>query len=297
MGDSTRWDGFRLRPGDIVVSTPAKCGTTWMQMICALLVFQKPDLPEDLSTLSPWLDMRTRPVEEVLADLDGQTHRRFIKTHTPLDGIPYDESVTYICVGRDPRDVALSRLHHQANHNFAALQDALDDVARLEGGEPAERHPDHASTTLIEQFWAWVDQPTPPTESASTLWRTLHHLQTFWAVRDRPNIVLLHYADLRADLEGQMRALAARLGIDVAEEDWPVLVEAATLESMRQHADQLTPHAAQGFFLDNQRFFRRGTTGEWREMLDAQDLDRYHRRVAELAPPDLATWVHHAESS
>ena len=86
--DSSRWDGFELRPGDIIISTPPKCGTTWTQMICALLVLQEPELPLPLDTLSPWIDMVTRARKEVFADLAAQTHRRFIKTHTPLDGIP-----------------------------------------------------------------------------------------------------------------------------------------------------------------------------------------------------------------
>ena len=34
--DSARWEGFTFRGDDIVISTPAKCGTTWTQMICAL---------------------------------------------------------------------------------------------------------------------------------------------------------------------------------------------------------------------------------------------------------------------
>ena len=108
MYDSNRWDGFELRPGDIIISTPPKCGTTWTQMICALLILQEPELPLPLDTLSPWIDMVTRARTDVFADLEAQTHRRFIKTHTPLDGIPNDPTVTYICVGRDPRDVGLS---------------------------------------------------------------------------------------------------------------------------------------------------------------------------------------------
>src|SRR5207247_3619830 len=102
MYDSNRWDGFELRPGDVIISTPPKCGTTWTQMICALLVLQEPELPLPLDTLSPWIDMVTRARAEVFADLAAQTNRRFIKTHTPLDGIPNDPTVTYICVGRDP---------------------------------------------------------------------------------------------------------------------------------------------------------------------------------------------------
>src|SRR3954468_1989728 len=85
--DSSRWDAMTLRDGDIIISTPAKCGTTWLQMICALLVFQTTDLPADLSTLSPWLDMRTAPVDEVVRVLAAQRHRRFIKSHTPFDGL------------------------------------------------------------------------------------------------------------------------------------------------------------------------------------------------------------------
>ena len=43
--DSGRWHGFEFRPGDIVISTRSKSGTTWMQMICLLLIFETPELP------------------------------------------------------------------------------------------------------------------------------------------------------------------------------------------------------------------------------------------------------------
>ena len=121
MYDSSRWDGFELRPGDIIISTPPKCGTTWTQMICALLILQEPELPLPLDTLSPWIDMVTRARTEVFADLEAQTHRRFIKTHTPLDGIPSDPAVTYICAGRDPRDVGLSMDRHIGNTDIGAF--------------------------------------------------------------------------------------------------------------------------------------------------------------------------------
>ncbi|HEX4904477.1 MAG TPA: hypothetical protein VFU93_03425, partial [Acidimicrobiales bacterium] len=59
MSDSARWDGFELREGDIIIDTPVKSGTTWMQMCVALLIFQTPDLPKPMAELSPWLDMLT----------------------------------------------------------------------------------------------------------------------------------------------------------------------------------------------------------------------------------------------
>lgn len=113
--DSARWLDFSYRPGDIVISTRSKHGTTWMQMICALLIFQSSDLPGPLSRLSPWLDWLAPPHDEVLARLESQRHRRFIKTHTPLDGIPLDPRARYIVVARHPLDAAVS-LYHQGDN-------------------------------------------------------------------------------------------------------------------------------------------------------------------------------------
>src|ERR671913_125348 len=118
VSDSGRWEGFVFRPGDIVISTPAKCGTTWTQMLCALLIFDGPAFPVPLDAVSPWLDMCNRPLAEVTTDLAAQTHRRVIKTHTPLDGLPWHAEVTYLVVGRDPRDVAISFEHHVANADW-----------------------------------------------------------------------------------------------------------------------------------------------------------------------------------
>ena len=114
--DSTRWDYFRHRPGDIVISTSYKAGTTWMQSIIGQLLYPQGDLPAPAQVLSPWLDQRTYPLELVLGGLAAQTGRRFIKTHLPLDGLPWQADVHYVVVGRDARDVFMSLLNHWGNH-------------------------------------------------------------------------------------------------------------------------------------------------------------------------------------
>lgn len=294
ISDSSRWEGFEFRPDDIVISTAPKCGTTWMQMICALLVFQTTTFDTSLDLISPWLDMLTRECDDVFADLAAQTHRRFIKTHTPLDGLPFEPSVTYIVVGRDPRDVALSWDNHMANMNFERLLGAravavgLDDLAELFPNGPPE-HPD----SEIERFWLWVDNPTPPSESGTGgLISMMNHLTTFWSVRDEPNVALFHYDDLKTDLEGQMRRLAAQLAISVPEDLWPELVDAATFERMRAGADRIAPDTTHAIWEDNQQFFHSGVSGQWRALLDDECLRRYYERVAELAEPDLVRWLH-----
>lgn len=296
--DSTRWEGFRLRPGDIVISTPPKCGTTWTQRICALLILQTPHLEKPLTTYSPWIDILTTPIAEVLGDLEAQTHRRFIKTHTPFDGIPCDERVTYLSVGRDPRDVALSWYGHLENTDFESVlvrREAVvgnDDIANL-----PEQGPPVLPDTDRERFWLWVDDPTPATESPCSLVATLHHLGSFWKERHRPNVVMLHYSDLKADLEGEMRRLAARLGIDVPESRWPDLVKAATFDEMKREADKTAPGVTEELWQDNSRFFRSGALGEWEALLEPGDDARYDARVRELAgvgPDDeqFAAWAH-----
>jgi hypothetical protein len=138
-----------------------------------------------------------------------------------------------------------------------------------------------------------VDDAEAPTETASSLLRTLRHLGSFWAVRHEPAVVLLHYDDLTADLEGEMRALARRLGIEVHEGAWPALVEAAGFDSMRSRAEALAPSSfGRTLWRDPEQFFRAGTSGQWRDLLDEADLDRYRRRVRALVDPDLARWAH-----
>lgn len=290
--DSGRWQGFTLRPDDIIISTPSKSGTTWVQMICALLILQRPVLTKPLSTLSPWLDMLSKARRDVVAELEAQAHRRFIKTHTPLDGLPLDISVTYICMGRDPRDVALSMDNHMANLRFDRFLAARAAAAAIDGIALDPASPPAPSVDgLRERFWAWIDNDAPPTDLSSSLRRTLHHLQTFWDAPPDLNVVMLHYDDLRTDLDGQMRLLAHRLGIAVPD-NWPELVRAATFRRMRARADVIAPYADARFWEDNSRFFNRGTSGQWRDLLDAADLERYRARVAAVGKAAVVEWVH-----
>ena len=281
--DSARWAGFRFRAGDIVISTRSKSGTTWLQMICALLIFQTPDLPAPLAELSPWLDWLIAPRDEVHARLDAQRHRRFIKTHTPLDGIPLDARATYVVTARHPLDMAVSLYHHSANIDRALLR-------RLTGQpEPADGPAPRPS--LREWLLRWIGAVVGPRDELDSLPGVMLHLTDAWARRAWRGMVLVHYDDLSADLEGEMRRLAALLGIAVPEQTWPALVAAATFDRMRARADRLVP-APPGFLIDNAAFFRRGSSGSGRELLTGGELARYHAYAAQMAPAELLGWLH-----
>src|SRR5688572_5506461 len=123
--DSRRWEKYRPRAGDIIVATYPKCGTTWMQRIVSLLIYQTTE-PVPVSRISPWLDRRFPvPLEEVIASLEAQTQRRAIKSHLPFDGLPIHDEVYYIHVARDGRDACMSFHNHGTGFRPEILE-ALD---------------------------------------------------------------------------------------------------------------------------------------------------------------------------
>jgi aryl sulfotransferase len=281
VDDNRRWARFPFRDGDIVISTRSKSGTTWMQMICALLVFQTPDLPAPLAELSPWLDHAVEPLPVVLARLEGQQHRRIIKSHTPLDGLlPLDPRATYVVVVRHPLDMAVSLYHQGSNMNRARVADLTGVV------EPKRTERPDLHAWLID----WVERDVTPQQSLDSLPGTIHHLVDAWH-RPGDRVVLVHYDDLLADLPGKMKWLAARLGIEVPADRWPELVAAARFDAMRQRAALLAPDRL-GVLKDPNRFFRAGRSGAGRDVLDPAELGRYEQRVAALAPPEIVGWLH-----
>lgn len=292
IADSGRWDGFVHRQGDIVISAPSKSGTTWMQMLVALLVFDGPQLPAPLTELSPWLDMNLAPLEEVHQQLDAQDHRRFIKTHVPLDGLPLDDRVTYLVVGRDPRDVWLSMERHidnlQREHmrqlRVAAVGD--QDLAELDRLEL----PDDPS----EWFRFQLEMDRGRNHTISHLAHVLHHLRTAWDRRDQPNVALFHYADLHDDLVREISRLAEILDIEMVEDRLAELADEASLSTMRARADDVAPESTRSLWKDPQRFFHSGRVGGWQTRLSTEDLRYYDRRVDELIDDDhkFARWVH-----
>lgn len=285
--DSARWLSFPFRPGDIVISSRRRTGTTWMQMICALLIFGRPELPAPLWHLSPWLDHAIIPRDVVYSQLAAQPHRRFIKTHTPLAGIPVDPRVTYIVIARHPLDMFVSLRHQHDNMDHARLWELT--------GQATPDRPGEAGESLHDSMIRWIEGNGDPGAYPESLPGVMWHLSDAWARRTDPNVLLVHYEDLSEDLEGQMRGIAWRLGIPIREQAWPVLAQAATFGRMRERSDHLIP-ASPGIFRDTSTFFYQGTSGAGRAILSDDEMAAYYERSAELAPPDMLQWLHSPRS-
>jgi hypothetical protein len=283
--DSARWDDFVFRDDDIIIATPAKCGTTWTQRIVSLLVFDAVELPQPLAHVSPWLDMLTRPLDDVVAELEAQTHRRFIKTHLPFDALPFDERITYLTIGRDPRDVAISRRNHADNMDIERVVEEVKAVVRDE-----ELPSESAWEPKADWFREWTDADA--FAGPSNLGSLLRQIGSYWRERHRPNVVLLHYNDLQRDLVGQMEQLAARLGIERTRARLEELAPAARFDTMKAEANAVAPNADQTFWRNTSDFFFNGTSGQWRDLVSAEDLAHYEQRLHELVDDEFAHWLH-----
>ncbi len=272
--DSTRWDSYEHRPGDIVICTPPKCGTTWVQTIVGSLLFPDGDLPGPVMVLSPWLDSNFRPIDEVLATLEGQEHRRWIKSHLPAEALPFYETASYVCVFRDGRDAFMSWLNHMASFR-PEVTDRLNAQAADRGWPQVDR----TDRDLHEQFAEWLALPIP-----------VMMLAGWWARRHLPNVLLVHYNDLKADLDGEMRRIAGFLDVAIDSGTWPAQVERCTFASMQARAEEIGPFE-EHFVGGGNSFLHRGVNGRWHEVLTDEEVAAYQEVVAQILDPEAGAWL------
>ncbi len=256
-----------------------------MQGIVKHLVFINQDVPP-LGDLSPWLDRRGTPIEEVLAALERQTHRRFIKTHLALDGLPYFPQVKYIVVARDARDVFMSLWNHYSNYTaeqYANLNETPGQV-----GPPLPHAPDD-----LHEFWQeWMTRGWFPWESEGyPFWGNLHHTQTWWAFRHLENLLFVHFADLSRDLRGEIRRIAAFLDVSVSDGALDRIVQGVSLEEMRNEAQRTDAGLVKSFKGGAETFFFKGVNGRWKEVLSGRELELYERKAGDLLTPVAREWL------
>jgi aryl sulfotransferase len=178
--DSTIWNDLQFRDDDIVITTYAKAGTTWMQQIIAQLLFDgDPDLA--VAEMSPWMDLRVPPKQVKLPLVEAQRHRRFLKTHLPVDALRFSPQAKYIYLGRDGRDVVWSMYNHHVNAN-QSWYDALNNTPGRTG-PPIERPPDD-----ILQYWKdWVGADGHP------FWPFWENVRSWWEIQNLPNVLLVDF--------------------------------------------------------------------------------------------------------
>lgn len=276
--DSTIWNDFQFRDDDIIISTYAKSGTTWVQQIISQLIFGGEEgLP--VAEMSPWLDLRVPPKAVKLPEVEKQTHRRFLKTHLPVDALVFSPKAKYVYIARDGRDVVWSMYNHHANANSFWYEALNDTPGRV--GPPIEPPPD----SVLTYFREWLSNDGHP------FWPFWENIRTWWEIRDLPNVLMLHFAELKADMPAQILRIADYLEIEIEDSSWPEIIEHCSFDYMKANATASVPLG--GAFWDGgaTTFVHRGTNGRWRDILTEEDCRAYEAAALNELGRDCANWL------
>lgn len=276
--DSTIWNDLNFRDDDIVIATYGKAGTTWTQQIVAQLLFNgDPDVP--VAEMSPWLDLRVPPKAVKLPIIEAQTHRRFMKTHLPVDALKFSPQAKYLYIGRDGRDVLWSMYNHHVNANHVWYEALNDTPGRV--GPPIEPPP-----ADIRQYWHdWLNNDGYP------FWPFWENVRSWWNIRHLPNVQFVHFANLKRDMPGEMRRIAAFLQIPIDESRWDTIVEHCSFDWMKKNATKSVPLGGACWDGGAEVFINKGVNGRWRDTLTAAECADYEARARSELGAECAHWL------
>ena len=175
--NSTVWNDFKFRDDDIVIATYGKSGTTWMQQIVGAADLRGRRADRRLADFALARSAGVPPEASEAARIEAQTHRRFVKTHLPVDALVFSPRAKYLYIGRDGRDVLWSMYNHHANANAALVR---GDQRHARAGRPADRAAAGATCRTISAA-GWTRDGYP-------FWPFWENVRSWWAIRDLPNV-------------------------------------------------------------------------------------------------------------
>lgn len=284
--DSTRWDKVDPREGDIVIATSLKAGTTWTQAIVSNLLYPNKSFPAPVWTLNPWIDFRGIPWEVIAEGLAQTAPRRTMKTHLPMEALRFFPEAKYLYVSRDGRDVALSLWNHHANYSEQAYAEANDTPGLV--GREFPRPPED-----FHAYWrqwctqGWFDWET----DGYPFWSHLHNVQSWWPYRHLPNVMFMHYADMKKDTVGAVRKIADFLEIPADDRAVHAVVAEVSIDTMRKDADNYVPDGGSSWVGGAKTFLHKGVNGRWKDILSAEELTLYDEACDRVLSEDCRKWL------
>ena len=195
---------FRPRPTDVIISPFGKSGTTWLQQMFHTLRSGGDTDYDDISRVVPWIETSV----SVGIDLDGEqkANPRGYKSHLGYDHVP--KGCRYIVSLRDLRDVAVSLYHFMVGWYI----------------EP--------DTVGVNEFVRETILKAPPGRDYAS------HLNSWWAVRHEPTVLLMTYESMRVSPEDTIRRVASHIGVHLTDDLLALTLERTSLEWMLANKDK-----------------------------------------------------------
>ena len=236
------FDSYRPTAHDVFVCAYAKSGTTWMLQIAVQIAHRGRASFANLHDLVAWPDAPGKifpivALEDEAPRVHCPTGMRVIKTHLSMQRVPYGPDARYVCVIRDPKDVLVSSYHFVRS---VMLGPAMPRVAN------------------------WLQFFLSP-RFASGSWA--EHLASYWSARQRSNLLLLTYEQMKADLPDTVRRMAAFMGVELTQAELQEVIHRSSFSYMQQHDSQFRPPPVLPWSKTNGSIVRRGERGSGAELL------------------------------
>ena len=242
------------RDDDIVISVPIKSGTTWTMNIVHQLIAGGTSDFRDVYEEVPWIEFLAFPgqpqqaVVDRVAAMPTDTRRAF-KTHSSPPAIPFQTSgtgkeVKYVVVLRNPEEAFVS--FHAFLNNHSDDWFALWDVPK-----EALCRPD------FQTFYSEV------VDAAGMQGAVFGFLAAWWQLRNEPNVLFMHFTDMKQDHEGSIRRIAKFLGEEPSEEQWTRILEYTSFKWMKQNESKFEARSGTEIpILKSGAMIRKGEIGQ-----------------------------------
>lgn len=272
LTNTARWADFTARAGDTIVSTPPKCGTTWVITIIMMLNLGRTDIPAEISR--PWFEELGHPTRDLMVDLNAQRDRRCIKTHAPLHALPHFRDVRYISIYRHPLDVFLSFRNFLPKYKPHWTQHPL--VGDFDTAFSAFLHtPFHRENT----------------NNSASLGLLLDHYCANVIDQPRSGTLVLHYADLWTAPLAAIQQISNHLGWSHSDEFLLHVAKATSLENMRENSTAFAPRMFGNADFKHREFFGEGGVDKWQNHLTPTQQQAYKTAMGSALKPPHIAWL------
>eukprot|EP01098_Paradermamoeba_levis_P013147 TRINITY_DN5917_c0_g5_i2.p1 TRINITY_DN5917_c0_g5~~TRINITY_DN5917_c0_g5_i2.p1 ORF type:complete len:261 (-),score=56.90 TRINITY_DN5917_c0_g5_i2:203-985(-) len=227
--ETKNWEKVNVRKEDVVICTPGKAGTTWIQAVVFNLFTKGSEFPMGLVQMCPWVDMRITP-EEAWGALEALPGRRCFKTHCPAHGIPIYNDVKYIVSARDVRDMFMSLFDHWCYFSDGAYQ-----LLNSGGGIPFPRPTEDINIA----FKDFLTKPWPELsweKDGYPFWSFFGFVSTWWKLKSNPNVMFIHMDDMKANPKETYKQIAKFLEIEnISDVEWDKIVANCTFDALKNN--------------------------------------------------------------
>lgn len=231
---------------DLIVATFAKSGTNWALQMGHQIAHRGQGDFGHIHDVVAWPEGPFSfivPLDDPTPQRSSPTGKRVIKTHLGTAAVPYNPAATYLTVVRDPKEVLVSAYYFM-----------LGQFGLLDRISPEQWVDLATSDDLFPQYWA-------------------QHTAGFWSWRDRPNVLVRLFGDVKADLPGTIDDIATLLGVALTEQERAEVLEKSSFRWMKARDHKFTPPRSPLVPADQHpSMMRKGKTGAAQEMLDASAM-------------------------